>query len=67
MLNESGIPLGWDDKNNNETFLTRLAGWLATVLAVMQGAPFWFDLLNKISNVRSTGAKPSTTDKNKKE
>jgi hypothetical protein len=25
----------------------------------MLGAPFWFDLLNKISNVRGSGPKPS--------
>jgi len=67
-LKESGIPLGWDDKNNNETFFTRVAGLIATILAIMQGAPFWFDLLNKISNIRATGTKPdSTTDKDKKD
>jgi hypothetical protein len=29
-------------------------GWLLTALAVSLGAPFWFDLLNKIIVVRST-------------
>ena len=29
-------------------------GWLLTAAAVSQGAPFWFDLLNKIIVVRST-------------
>ena len=28
------------------------------LLAVMLGAPFWFDLLNKVTNLRGTGAKP---------
>jgi hypothetical protein len=29
-------------------------GWLLTALAVSLGAPFWFDVLNKIITVRST-------------
>ncbi|MES2724466.1 MAG: hypothetical protein V4656_15040, partial [Pseudomonadota bacterium] len=40
-----------------------LPGWLITALAGMLGAPFWFDLLNKLVNVRNTGPKPeSRTD-----
>lgn len=31
-----------------------VAGWLATALAVMLGAPFWFDVLNKFMVIRST-------------
>lgn len=30
------------------------AGWLVTILAIMLGAPFWFDVLNKFMVVRST-------------
>jgi len=33
-------------------------GWLITALAISLGAPFWFDLLKKVSNIRGTGAKP---------
>ncbi len=29
--------------------LAKLAGWLITAVAAAQGAPFWFDLLNKIA------------------
>ena len=29
-------------------------GWLITALAVSLGAPFWFDVLNKIIVIRST-------------
>lgn len=36
-----------------------LLGWLATALAAMLGAPFWFDLLQKLVNLRGTGPKPS--------
>ena len=31
-----------------------LVGWLTTALAISLGAPFWFDMLNKIMVVRST-------------
>ena len=31
-----------------------LAGWVVTAYAVMLGAPFWFDLLNKFMVIRST-------------
>jgi hypothetical protein len=34
--------------------LGTLAGWLITAFAVSLGAPFWFDMLNKIMVVRST-------------
>lgn len=39
-------------------------GWLISGLAIAMGAPFWFDLLSKVMNVRNTGSRPaSTTDK----
>ena len=36
----------------------RVAGWLLTALALCLGAPFWFDLLNKIVNLRHGMRKP---------
>jgi hypothetical protein len=44
-------PQGWG-------FVTKAVGVLITALAAMQGAPFWFEILKKIVNVRSTGIKP---------
>lgn len=35
-------------------------GLIVTFLAVTLGAPFWFDVLMKISNMRLTGPKPDT-------
>jgi hypothetical protein len=32
-----------------------------TALAISLGAPFWFDTLSKLSQLRSTGAKPEPT------
>ncbi|MGA7937442.1 MAG: hypothetical protein WCA35_28080 [Kovacikia sp.] len=40
-------------------FLRRLGGWLVTGIAISMGAPFWFDLLGKIMNVRNSGSKPA--------
>lgn len=31
-------------------------GWLATALALSFGAPFWFDALKRVANMRSAGA-----------
>jgi hypothetical protein len=70
------IPLTWkkdefidkDGKISPLLIFSKLTGLLATILAIMMGAPFWFDVLNKISNVRSAGAKPplSSTEEEKK-
>jgi hypothetical protein len=37
---------------------TSLIGWLVTALAISLGAPFWFDLLSKLIQLRGTGTKP---------
>jgi len=39
-------------------WLTKLLGFAITAAATAQGAPFWFDILKKIVNVRSSGANP---------
>jgi len=39
-------------------FLAKLGGLATTIAAVALGAPFWFDLLNKIVNLRLSGQKP---------
>ncbi len=62
------IPIGWKGTNVKDlkTFwdyinFRHIVGWLATILAICMGAPFWFDLLNKIANLRGTGPKPSSS------
>ncbi|MEO6455154.1 MAG: hypothetical protein ABIN97_13825 [Ginsengibacter sp.] len=70
------IPLTWkgnemEDGNGNFSALlliSKITGLLVTILAIMMGAPFWFDTLNKISNIRSTGARPalSSSEEEKK-
>lgn len=45
----TGSPMAWAAK---------ILGLLITTLAISLGAPFWFDLLSKFMNIRTTGAKP---------
>lgn len=39
--------IGW-------SLITAICGWLITALAIMLGAPFWFDVMNRFMVVRST-------------
>jgi len=39
-------------------WVLKVVGWLITGLAVALGAPFWFDLLNKLVNLRGAGPRP---------
>ncbi len=34
-----------------------ILGWLITALAISLGAPFWFDMLNKVIRLRSSGVR----------
>jgi len=67
---QDSLPLGWNASEFNLQgwdiiffVLSKLIGLSVTVAAIMMGAPFWFDVLNKISNVRGAGAKPKQSDK----
>ena len=76
-LNES-IPLGWSSIHPGWESIQsvplrwvlfvvlKIVGLIVTVLAIMMGAPFWFDVLNKISNLRGSGAKPASSTDDKK-
>jgi hypothetical protein len=41
-------------------YLPALPGLLITAIASLFGAPFWFDLLQRLTQLRGTGAKPKT-------
>jgi hypothetical protein len=46
-------------QSNDETnILLKIFGILLTAVAARQGAPFWFDILKRLVNVRATGANP---------
>ena len=65
-LNNLKLPIGWDkglesieitpasDTEFWNSFLGPLLGWLLTAFAATLGAPFWFDILNKVMVIRST-------------
>lgn len=38
-------------------------GWLLTAIAISLGAPFWFDMLNKVINIRGAGRAPEEKPK----
>lgn len=69
QLEKIGLPIGWSDPAKTQTlagfyhvgparwFLAAfllVAGYLTTALAIMLGAPFWFDLLGRLIVIRST-------------
>ena len=59
------FPIGWRTESDGSimwpdgwlSWIATLIGWLITVAAVSLGAPFWFDLLGKVANLRGSGGK----------
>jgi len=66
-LDELAIPLGWTlDAGQTRSVprdlggaLAKLVGVVVTAAALTFGAPFWFDALRKVAQIRSAGARPS--------
>jgi hypothetical protein len=61
---KGGIPIGWSKSRADPRHITLgsvggwahlLGGWLLTIIAVSLGAPFWFDTLSRLSQLRGTG------------
>src|SRR5580692_4616955 len=57
------VPIGWhrDDSPSVNPWWRKAIGLFITALAASLGAPFWFDALNRLANLRSVGAKPDGT------
>lgn len=51
----------WYQRLSESSFWLKLFGLAITTLAILLGAPFWFDVLGTIVNVRSVGGKPPTS------
>ena len=50
------FPIGWSVCPSGVLdWLKTVLGWLITIAAVSLGAPFWFDLLGKVANLRGSG------------
>jgi hypothetical protein len=51
------IPMGWNEAERKalaENPVKKAGGLIITILAMCLGAPFWFDVLGKIANLRSS-------------
>jgi hypothetical protein len=67
------VPIGWkiEDLKTffNEGFpvasgLELVAGWLITAMATLFGAPFWFDVLQRIIRLKGSGPSPAEKKSN---
>ena len=58
------FPIGYPDSFPDISF-RRIVGWLVTMAAISLGAPFWFDLLSKISHLRASGTREADRAKNR--
>lgn len=66
-IDNNELPIGWSknglDGFSNDILMT-LVGWFLAAVCISMGAPFWFDLLIKLVNLRRSGIKPKK-EKNK--
>ncbi|MCP9447653.1 MAG: hypothetical protein NNA22_08800 [Nitrospira sp.] len=68
-----GFPIGWTREPGLPTsfpeevgaWALKVVGLFLTTGAVSLGAPFWFDVLNKLVNIRSVGKKPERSQQQK--
>jgi len=54
------LPIGWTSFPPvlGADFALQVAGWLITASTALFGAPFWFDLMQRVMRMRGTGNKP---------
>ena len=66
LINLQKFPIGWENYTTLQNpvsiwkdgeWFKLFIGWLITVAAISLGAPFWFDLLGKVANLKATGGK----------
>ncbi|KQY12392.1 hypothetical protein ASD28_27800 [Massilia sp. Root133] len=57
------LPIGWTrfPPVANADFALQVAGWIVTASTALFGAPFWFDLMQRVVRMRSTGTRPEET------
>jgi hypothetical protein len=65
-VRELGLPLGWSRATSPSGWAIpgKAIGLLITAFAILLGAPFWFDLLGKVAQLRGAGATPKTDTNN---
>lgn len=72
QLQQTGLPIGWHPDPSRPSLgelwqarrrvFTKLVGWGLTMIALSLGAPFWFDTLNKVANLRAAGKPPAPAE-----
>ncbi|ALB40112.1 MULTISPECIES: hypothetical protein [unclassified Anabaena] len=82
ILKEVELPIGWTSANVQQqinstkyrvnglpvfSVLSMIAGWFVSGIAIAMGAPFWFDLLGKVMNVKNAGKKGKQSPKSQDE
>jgi hypothetical protein len=57
------LPIGWTrfPPVADADFALQVAGWIVTASTALFGAPFWFDLMQRVVRMRSTGTRPEET------
>jgi hypothetical protein len=61
QLEASRLPLGWEGGSVDyfrQHWMWVIFGWMITALAGSFGAPFWFDLLKRVANLRASEPNP---------
>lgn len=63
------LGLGWEsyDSSSFKSIFYSITGWMVTALALSLGAPFWFDLLNRLMKLRGSVTTPTSDDREKKQ
>lgn len=56
------FPMGWPATylDNPFAWASAIGGWFATAFASLFGAPFWFDVIQKVARIKGTGPDPRT-------
>jgi hypothetical protein len=60
-IDSSKLPFGWqkgDGEISMREIINKLLGLIFSIIAGIIGAPFWFQTLNKLVNLRGTGVVP---------
>jgi len=58
-VQQTGIHFGWETMPEKWEWVNKAIGLLLTAIAVSLGAPFWFDILDKVIKMRSSGSVPN--------
>ncbi len=56
-IENAGIQFGWKDRSDLSNVPAKIIGFLVSIFAISLGAPFWFDILQRFMQVRTTGKK----------